>query len=286
MKNDDQQEKPKRSAIAQKRLRSRKLHHMTSVLWISLSGLAIVGLFVLFFTGYFQRVGTSIVHSLHSVQAALGFKVREIIIQGRQKIPQETLKAKMPITVGDSISKIAIDDIRSSIQEIEWVKECTVYRQLPDQFFITIQERTPIARWHIKDKTYLIDDSGISISISDDKEYHHLPMLYGHGAPAKAKEILNYLKDFPKIKEKLSSIVRINHRRWDFVLSDSIIIKLPEEFKNEKKFIESLIHLQELIDKKLLLPERIQSVDLRIDDKQYIKKRVVEQKENSVSKKQ
>lgn len=281
MNNDEQQQKPKRSAVAQKRLRNRKINHITSLVWISLSGLAVVGILVLFFMGYFQSLATYITHSLQSIQPALGFKVQEVIIQGRQKIQLETLKSKMPMTIGDPISKYAIDDIRSSIQEIEWVKECTVYRQLPDQFYITIQERHPIARWHVKDKTYLIDDYGIAIPVENEKEYLDLPMFYGHGAPAKAKEILTLFKDFPKLKDHITSIVRINHRRWDFVLSDSIIIKLPEEFKNEKIFKDALTQLQDLIDKKRLLPERIQSVDLRIEGKQYIKKRVNETKENA-----
>lgn len=266
-------EKKKRSPVIQKRLRSRRWNGASSIVLASLIGLFLLATSVIFFTGYNQAIALKFENGFYNLQKTLNFEVKEIVIQGRHKVPLDILKEKIGITVGDPILKANVDDIKNILLEIEWIKSCTVYRQLPDQYFIIIEEREPIGKWIIKDKVYLIDVYGISIQINDSKD-KDLPLFFGDGAAAKAQDILKQVHYFPNIKKTLISFVRINHRRWDIILPHHVIIKLPEEFKNEKNLKSALCELEEMIDKNLLDNDRIESVDLRIPNKKFIKKRV------------
>eukprot|EP01037_Dinobryon_pediforme_P017170 gene17170-17363_t len=59
--------------------------------------------------------------------------------------------------------------------------------------------------------------------------FRHLPVVVGTDAPVRAPQILATLEKFPKVREKLSSLVRIRQRRWDLTLDNTIQVKLPED---------------------------------------------------------
>ncbi|CAO4844375.1 MAG: Cell division protein FtsQ [Holosporales bacterium] len=274
-------EKTKRSSVVQKRLRSRRWNGASSIVYISGVGLFLLATAIIFLTGYHQTIAAKLEQGFYQLQKTLNFKVKEIVIQGRHKVPIDILKEKIGLNVGDPIFKTRVEDIKNALLEIEWIKSCTVYRQLPDQYFIILEERIPIAKWMSKNKAYLIDADGIAIELDNPKNIT-LPTFYGDGAAAKAHDILLRLKKFPNIEKNVVLLVRINHRRWDIILPHRVIIKLPEEFKNEKNSQDALGELDEMIAKNLLNNDRIESVDLRIANKKFIKKAVLMPLEDSV----
>ncbi|CAO5680519.1 MAG: Cell division protein FtsQ [Holosporales bacterium] len=268
-------EKTKRSSVVQKRLRSRRWNGASSIVYICGAGLFLLATAIAFLTGYHQTIATKLEQGFCHLQKTFHFKVKEIVIQGRHKVPLDTLKEKIGLTIGDPVLKASVEDIKNTLMEIEWIKSCTVYRQLPDQYFIILEERVPIAKWINKNKAYLIDADGIAIEVNNPKDII-LPTFYGDGAAAKAQDILSDIKKFPNIEKNVVSLVRINHRRWDIILPHRVIIKLPEEFKNEKNLHAALAELDEMMEKNLLNNNRIESVDLRIPHKKFIKKAVLE----------
>lgn len=265
--------KSTRSPMLQKRLRQKKFQHYFSwpiLLAVSIS-VALVASFWL--SGYFIALENYFIQKFHTMTGSLGFVVKDIVIEGRNKIPPSILKKTINIKIGDPLTQHDLTEIKDKLQQIDWVKDCVVYRQLPNQLFIKIIERYPIALWHNQKNTYVIDNSGIAILVQSLKDYSHLPHFIGENAPEKAHEILKIIEDYPIIKENLTSFNRIRKRRWDLVLFKTMIVKLPEESFHKDALDNALKKLSKLLTSKTITAQNTHSIDLRIENKQFIQKK-------------
>ncbi|CAO5683117.1 MAG: Cell division protein FtsQ [Holosporales bacterium] len=264
---------PTRSSLLQKKMRQKKIQLYFSLpFWFAIA-ICIILLGSFWFSGYFTSSRNFIIEKLHQSSKYLGFVVKDIVVTGRKKVPLSVLTKAIGVKVGDSISLYDIDAIKSRLQEIDWVKDSVVYRQLPDQLYIQIIERYPIAVWHHQKNFYVVDNVGVAILVPSLKEYANLPHFSGEGAPEKAGEILKIVGEYSLIKNSLTSVNRIRNRRWDLVLFNKIIIKLPEEALSQENFENSLKRLSKLLNLKTITPENTVSVDLRLESKQFIQKK-------------
>ncbi|MBP9752384.1 MAG: cell division protein FtsQ/DivIB [Proteobacteria bacterium] len=265
--------KSTRSPLLKKKLRQKKFQLYFSLpFWLGITTI-IVLIITFWFSGFLTTFQNFIVQKFHQSAKTIGFTIKDIIITGRNKVPTAVLTKAIGVKVGDAITEHDIEGIKSRLQQIDWVKDCVVYRQLPDQFYIQIIERYPIALWHNQKHTYVVDNMGVAILVSTTKDYANLPNFSGEGAPEKAHDVLKTLEEYPIVKNNLTSLNRIRNRRWDLVLFNKIVIKLPEEALNQETFENSLKRLSKLLNLKTITPENTVSVDLRMENKQFIQKK-------------
>ena len=71
---------------------------------------------------------------------------REVNVRGRVNAPLDMLAAAVDVKRGDPILSLDLDAVRHRLESIGWVKQATVWRQLPDTLNIEIEERQPFAR--------------------------------------------------------------------------------------------------------------------------------------------
>jgi cell division protein FtsQ len=260
-------------SVHHKRLRTKK----NKIYFLGPIYFSIIVFFILilsfWFSGYFVTAERYIIEKIHRLTGLMGFQVKDIIVQGRNKIPQAVLAKAINVRIGDALTEHGLDDIKDRLQQIDWVKESVVYRQLPNQLFIKIIERYPIAIWHNQKNNYVVDNNGVAIAISSLKDYSTLPHFTGDGAPEKIHEVLKLIEEYPDIKSHLTSFSRIRKRRWDMVLFKNVIIKLPEDSLNTEILNRALKKISTLLNLKTITEESTKTVDLRLEGKIYIQKK-------------
>lgn len=200
----------------------------------------------------------------------MGFRVKKVVIDGCLKTPKNVLNSAINVKLQEGIFQYDLDEIKEKLQQIEWIKDAVVYRMLPDKIYIHLIERQPIAIWQMKKKNYLLDDSGVAIYTTTLEGYEHLPIFSGEGAPEKVSEIIQYIHSHKLIKENIVSIVRVRNRRWDLVLKNNIIVKLPEFDPSSKTFEKSFKVLLYFLRNQEIKMDHIKTMDLRIPNKYYI----------------
>jgi len=187
-----------------------------------------------------------------------GFQIEDVFIKGRQHTSPDVLAQAINAQRGQPIFAHDLDHLKENLEKIDWIKGVHIQRRLPDQLYIKITERLPIAIWQHQKTQYLVDRDGVVIHNVKLDQFQQLPLVIGPDAPMHTPKILTLLEKFPKIRERIKALTRIRQRRWDLTFKDSILIKLSEE-----KPEESLARLSLLIEQEKINAGDVSMVDLR-----------------------
>ncbi len=163
-----------------------------------------------------------------SASADAGFRVANILIEGRKYSDPDILLALINIGKGDPIFSFKPNEAKEQIEKIGWIKSALVERRLPDTIYIKLIEREPLALWRDSDKLSLIDSDGEVITSSDLSKFKDLLMVGGAGAASKANDFIAMLDAENMLKNMANHAKLIDNRRWDLYLHDKKLIKLPE----------------------------------------------------------
>lgn len=212
--------------------------------------------------GAFSRAGNVAHQEILAASAALGFRVGEILVLGRDNIPQEDLLSHLDVRQGAPVFGISLEKAQEEILSISWVRSVRVSRRLPDKIIVEIEERVPVALWQHQQKIAAIDAEGKVLTGEALGKYSDLPLVVGEGAAGRVTQIIGFLKAEPEIANLLSSAVRVGGRRWDLHLKNGITIRLPEE--NVELALRKIAQAAEAGG---LLDKDIAAVDLRLPEK-------------------
>ena len=199
--------------------------------------------------------------------AALGLRVRDIIIEGRQKTPEPLLRAALGVRAGDPILAFSVDDARSRLETINWVQSATIERILPGTILVRLTERSPFAVWQHDGKFALIDRDGNTVTDSDVSTFAgQLPLVVGVGAPKAAAPLIDALAAQPTLQSRVIAAVRVGERRWNLRMSNGTDVLLPEGAE-----VQALAKLVELQASHALLDRPLQALDLRLPDRLVVR---------------
>ncbi len=238
----------------------------------SLMKMAIIGAISLIFpallwwTGYPQRFGNFVSHSAIAATGRMGLRLSDVLVEGRQNAPIEKILRVVNVRQGDPLLVYDPYVIKKQLEEISWIRQATVKRQLPGIIYIQLYERQPVALWQHQQKHYLVDEQGVIISSDNLQAFDKLPLIVGGDAPVHAPHILRLLEKFPDVRKRLTALVRVGGRRWDLHLDKSLQVKLPET-----KVEDALVRLALLIQQKKLNPSEVSVVDLRVQNQMVMR---------------
>lgn len=251
------------------RMRPKEITPLSFMLRLSaLIGSVIIVLIIaakLWQNGWPQRKAESVKEAgLHVTQVA-HFAVKEIIVEGRQQTSKAALSDAIGIGMGAPILSFDPIAAQQRIAKMSWVATVAVERLLPDTIFVHMTERQPLARWQHEGRTVVIDLQGQELPDADLNQFAELPLVVGASAPSETKNLLDALKPYPAITEKLTAAVRVSERRWDLHLQSKVVVRLPET-----GMPGALKTLSELITEKKILERDISAIDLRLPDRMII----------------
>ena len=151
---------------------------------------------------------TKITDKLYAITAQWGFVINEVTVEGQQYSNSQKIARALKIKRGVAIFSVSLPDLKSRLEDVEWIKYAMIERKLPDMIHVSIVERTPIALGQKNKKLYIIDDEGMIINEKDLKPHLHLPIIIGDGAEIYANSLINMLKIEPELFKHISAIIR------------------------------------------------------------------------------
>lgn len=199
---------------------------------------------------------------LIDASAALGLKVADIRIDGRETIERRTILKALGVRPGDPIVAVDPARIKDRLERLPWVHAAIVERRLPDTLYIRVVERKPLALWQHNGKIELIDRSGAVIPVPRLDRFAKLPMVVGPHAAAHAADLLAMLASEPDLARRVSAAVRVGDRRWNLRLDNAVNVLLPAEGAGS-----AWVELARLDRRTGLLKRDLETVDLRLPDR-------------------
>ena len=173
--------------------------------------------------------GESLSERIGDATAGFGLRVRQVVIEGRQKTPETLLNTAIGASRGDPLLTYSLRAARARIEQIPWVQQVTLERRLPDTLVVRLTERRPFAVWQHDGKFVLIDRAGKIVTDSNVATFaSQLPLVVGVGAPDAASGLLDSLAAQPDIAAKVMASVRVGERRWNLHMKNGADILLPE----------------------------------------------------------
>ena len=196
---------------------------------------------------------------LLSVTGFSGMRVSDIRIEGRANTPEPVLRAALGVHVGDPILGFSVTQAEKRIEQLSWVDDATVERQLPGTVVVRLHERRPFAIWQNQGKFVLIDRSGQVVTNENVADFRQFPLVVGAGAPVGAAELIDALNDHPGIKDKMIAAVRVGERRWNLQMKGGMDVLLPQGGERQ-----ALDRLSQLEAQHKLFERPLQRIDLRL----------------------
>jgi cell division protein FtsQ len=211
----------------------------------------------LFAGGYVGRTVRSFHRGVDAITDEAGFGIQDIRIAGNSRTPAATIAAALGLEQGQSIFAVDLRAARRRLMALDWIADAEVRRRYPDSIIVDVVEKVPFALWRSPEGLYVIDRAGSIITSKDLPAFAKYPKLVGRGANHGA-QIVDAVASHRVLAARVSVMERIGDRRWNLVLDDGVMVKLPE--KDWQKQLDTLEHL--IIDKGVLERD-ILEIDLR-----------------------
>lgn len=226
-------------------------------------GIAVLGYGVA--TGEAQLKITQIINKTHQTIASTGLAVEHIHLAGRGRTGMAEVKNAIGVELGESMLRLDLAELRTRLESIPTIKQAAVSRVFPNEVYIYLTEREPVAVWQHQGELKLIDELGAVITDLHLHQYKDLPQLVGTGAPQHINDVMELFAANERLASQIQSVIRVGGRRWDVRFKRGITIKLPEE--HHKQAWQRLIKMNE---EQELLGRHIQAIDMRNVERMYI----------------
>ena len=106
------------------------------------------------------------------------FRVREVDIEGYQKIPKETLLSLLAIEGMPNLFTLRLRDVAKRLEAHPWIDHVKVSKVFPDRLWVQVVERRPIAILQLEE-LYYIDAKGVIFSPLGERDEYNFPFLTG-----------------------------------------------------------------------------------------------------------
>lgn len=210
-------------------------------------------------------------HDFGDIAAAFGLRITSVQINGAETTPLPVIQAALGVRPGDPILGFSLMNAQARIEQLGPIQTAVVERALPGTVIVTVTERAPYAVWQTAGsqgsaalpKFVVIDKDGKIITDQDavaaKRRNPALLLLTGQDAPQMASTLMTELIAVPSVRSHVAAAERIDGLRWNLILQNNTVVKLPEE--NEAQAIAELGQMQ---DSMALLDRPVEVIDLRL----------------------
>jgi cell division protein FtsQ len=193
-----------------------------------------------------------------AITAHAGFGVSELHLAGNHRTTPDEIVAALGMKAGQSIFGVDLRAARARLMTLPWIADAEVQRRFPDDISVSVIERVPYARWQLESGPVLVEQSGRTITGDPAGKFAGLPLLLGDGAPQHAHGFLEDVARHRVIVKRVRAYQYVSGRRWNLILDNLIIVKLPET-----GWQVQLDKLDRLIVEDGVLEKDIREIDLR-----------------------
>ncbi|MGH1398236.1 MAG: cell division protein FtsQ/DivIB [Alphaproteobacteria bacterium] len=198
--------------------------------------------------------------------AVLGFRLENILLEGRSHSDPDIIMALLNMEKGDPLFAFDPASAKAQIEKITWVQSARVERRWPDTIYIELTERTPLALFQHEGRLHLLDTKGEEINAGNLKRFENLIIVSGKDASKQAPELMALLLAETDLFPRIKRAELIGERRWDIILKDSTTLKMPED--DLGLALRRLMIAQE---ENGILDKDLKAIDLRKPDRLIIR---------------
>jgi cell division protein FtsQ len=213
-------------------------------------------------SGWADKQVTLVANRLIQITAQSGFRVRNVLVEGRVETKSGDILAALKAERGAPLLDIDVAAAKARLEGLPWIKSAEVERQLPDTLRVKVEERKPFALWQLGQRLSVIDREGVVIVRDNVGRFADRPLVVGEGAERRAAEILDLVASEPAISKAVDAAVLVSGRRWNLRLKGGIEVRLPEEG------MDTAWHRLARMERETrLLNKAITAIDLRQPDR-------------------
>ena len=252
-----------RPAAARRRPRAKLTRRMLRLAAYGIaSAAAISGSTYAVESGWADKQVTLVANRLIQITAQSGFRVRNVLVEGRIETKSGDILAALKAERGAPLLDIDVAAAKARLEGLPWIKSAEVERQLPDTLRVKVEERKPFALWQLGQRLSVIDREGVVIVKDNVGRFADRPLVVGEGAERRAAEILDLVASEPAISKAVDAAVLVSGRRWNLRLKGGIEVRLPEEG------MDAAWHRLARMERETrLLNKAITAIDLRQPDR-------------------
>lgn len=115
----------------------------------------------------------------HFVTTSDRFAIREIRVEGTERLTAEAVRAQVGVALGDNIFAADPDELSERLRAEPWVAWVTVRRELPSTVRIELREHAAVARARLTGAAmFLINREGYPFMLAD-QPFEELPLISG-----------------------------------------------------------------------------------------------------------
>ena len=192
------------------------------------------------------------------VTSNYGFTLQNIVVEGRQHVDADVLKAIIKLEKGAPLIAFNPKNAQDMISRIAWVEKVQVERRLPDTIYINMVERKPVALWQRNKRLSLVAEDGTVLTDENLGRFKNYVVVVGDKAPERASDLLGLLSAEPEISKRVETANLRSDRRWDLTLRSGAIVQLPEEDVGLALRRLALMH-----DEKQIMDKDVKAIDVR-----------------------
>jgi cell division protein FtsQ len=225
---------------------------------------------------------------------AHALEVEKITVRGNERLSKGEVLAVLNGLRGESLLWTDLDTWRKRLLASPWVRDAALRRSLPSTIEVVVSERQPIGIGRLGADMYLVDERGVIID-QYGPQYADLdlPIIDGLAASSGggsltdearadlAARVIGAVRAKPAVAKRLSQIdVSDLHNAAVILSGDPAVIELGED--------QFLARLEGYLDLAPTLRERVAGidyVDLRFDDRIYVRPTKTEKKKAIVERK-
>ena len=151
--------------------------------------------------------------------------IQKIKIENNSILEADKIKKKLSFLYKENLFFLNIKDIERNLKSETFIESFSFKKIYPNTLKLIIVEKKPIAILQNKKKKFYISNKGDFINFTDIEIYNDLPTVFGNG-----ENFYSLYQNLQNIRfplETIKSFYFFDSGRWDLVMYDGKLVKLP-----------------------------------------------------------
>ncbi len=153
------------------------------------------------------------------------FNIKKIKIENNSILKSNEIKERINFLYSKNLFFLNTRDIEKNLKKETFIESFTIKKIYPNTLRILVIEKKPIAILINKKKKFYVSDKGDLMNFKYISKYKNLPTVIGGGK--KFYTLYEELQSIKFPKEIIKSYYFFQSGRWDLIMYDGKVIKLP-----------------------------------------------------------